>query len=779
MKQDIGFVFLPFLPSPRTVLDNGLSRISWSMSFFQNTLTSLCISSQRLSRIENIGNLPQLEELYLYENAIERIEGLEGCPRLKKLWLYSNQLVSLEGLRHLGHLRELWVQDNKLTDINELEYLVNLVSVNLSMNEIRDFKALEVLSRLPALQEVSFNDPHFGPCPIALVEEYLDFVMMYLKNLTSIDGRRIAKQDREEVQDAYLQSILRFNDDIDAIKKETSTSLQKIDSKINMYREEAREFSNRLGQSLNSLRHVIEDGRKTLFGEMDRLDRIREANYKALEMALVRIEQQYEEEVEKLMREEKEKIRMEEMFYPTICSNIDRLKSEAEIIITAVQRTNTNVLGVNVTENSPEHVYALSCYQRLSASSSYKATASSYRVFKILKVNNTEAHRAFAALEDTGAVSVHRVFAVAPPLYHFQHFVDEGVSKPPQAHDLLEGGSEALNPGPFHMNFFVDPFAAIAHWRGEPLESRDVEWVKQNANCPTLFLCRIALPEADTINMDMRPCGVTADVRVDPSEAGSFQGVELALSENQCVLDYALQLIPTRGLFPPLQDESLLQDYLMQVAFKGTWQETGLNPEEHLSEKLKELEKQVEEEYWAFQIQMWNEMDPTTAHKLRGFEQEQVRLRAELEDLEAKIANERQSQESIIIQSKMMRARPQAEQKKPRRTINPDAAMEELFRVVQRAGEKGVSLPRIGSLNLGGGSASGPPGSGRRGSGSGGRNRQASNGPREPSSSRGPGRSRRTAGGSGRQRSSSTATNGGTSASLGSMPNSLWRRTGD
>ena len=41
-----------------------------------------------------------------------------------------------------------------------------------------------------------------------------------------------------------------------------------------------------------------------------------------------------------------------------------------------------------------------------------------------------------------------------------------------------------------------------------------------------------------------------------------------------------------------LQDESLLQDYLMQVAFKGTWQETGLNPEEHLSEKLKELESE-------------------------------------------------------------------------------------------------------------------------------------------------------------------------------------------
>ena len=55
---------------------------------------------------------------------------------------------------------------------------------------------------------------------------------------------------------------------------------------------------------------LVQNAPLQLFGEMDRLDRIREANYKALEMALVRIEQQYEEEVEKLMREEKEKIRV-------------------------------------------------------------------------------------------------------------------------------------------------------------------------------------------------------------------------------------------------------------------------------------------------------------------------------------------------------------------------------------------------------------------------------------------------------------------------------------
>ena len=56
-----------------------------------------------------------------------------------------------------------------------------------------------------------------------------------------------------------------------------------------------------------------------------------------------------------------------------------------------------------------------------------------------------------------------------------------------------------------------------------------------------------------SVQEELGPAPSFLAVRVDPSEGTSFHGVEISLMHHQCVLDYVLQLIPTRGLFPPLQ----------------------------------------------------------------------------------------------------------------------------------------------------------------------------------------------------------------------------------
>lgn len=76
------------------------------MKFAQNAILS---QANRLTKIENLGNLTNLDELYLSENGIEKIEGLDNNTRLTTLDLAYNKISSIENLCHLDKLEDLWV----------------------------------------------------------------------------------------------------------------------------------------------------------------------------------------------------------------------------------------------------------------------------------------------------------------------------------------------------------------------------------------------------------------------------------------------------------------------------------------------------------------------------------------------------------------------------------------------------------------------------------------------------------------------------------------------
>jgi Leucine-rich repeat (LRR) protein len=82
------------------------------------------------------------------------------------LWLYGNKITRIDGLQPAGELRELWLQQNKITRVGGLEGLVHLENLGLAGNKISDYKDLQRLSLLPGLKRVSFEDIHFGCCPL-------------------------------------------------------------------------------------------------------------------------------------------------------------------------------------------------------------------------------------------------------------------------------------------------------------------------------------------------------------------------------------------------------------------------------------------------------------------------------------------------------------------------------------------------------------------------------------------------------------------------------------
>ena len=79
------------------------------------TATELELEDLALTTLPaEIGNLTNMETLYLSENQLTSVEGVGKLTSLTLLSLANNQLTSAEGVEQLTNLRGLFLSDNKL-----------------------------------------------------------------------------------------------------------------------------------------------------------------------------------------------------------------------------------------------------------------------------------------------------------------------------------------------------------------------------------------------------------------------------------------------------------------------------------------------------------------------------------------------------------------------------------------------------------------------------------------------------------------------------------------
>lgn len=67
--------------------------------------------ANRITKIENLSALSNLEELYSSENGITVIEGFENNLKLTTLDLAYNKITNIPNLSHLKDLEDLWVPE--------------------------------------------------------------------------------------------------------------------------------------------------------------------------------------------------------------------------------------------------------------------------------------------------------------------------------------------------------------------------------------------------------------------------------------------------------------------------------------------------------------------------------------------------------------------------------------------------------------------------------------------------------------------------------------------
>ena len=120
-------------------------------------LNKLYLNFNRITEIEDLDNLINLKSLHFQGNKIIKIKGLEHLKKLEYLYLNNNEILKIQGIKNLSNLKSLMIYDNQITEIQHLEHLSNLEILNLRNNGINEIKGLKHLDNLKRL-DLSNNE---------------------------------------------------------------------------------------------------------------------------------------------------------------------------------------------------------------------------------------------------------------------------------------------------------------------------------------------------------------------------------------------------------------------------------------------------------------------------------------------------------------------------------------------------------------------------------------------------------------------------------------------
>ena len=79
------------------------------------------------------------------------------------------------------------------------------------------------------LFDLAFHDNYFGAAPIVDEPSYHAAALRSLKQLGVLDGRTIAERQRSDAEEEFLQRSLRFNVEVDRLKRDAASVLAALE----------------------------------------------------------------------------------------------------------------------------------------------------------------------------------------------------------------------------------------------------------------------------------------------------------------------------------------------------------------------------------------------------------------------------------------------------------------------------------------------------------------------------------------------------------------------
>ncbi len=675
-----GLALCPNLRS-LALIDTALTTVAPAdLQPLSQTLTRLNLSQQGLTSMQSIQDLPVLRELYLQENALTRIEGLSGTPRLQRLWLYGNKVQRIDGLTGLGELRELWLQQNRISRIGGMEGLVHLENFGIAGNKVAEYKDLQRLSGLAGLRSVSFEDIHFGACPVTKLEGYRNFALCYLNQVTHLDGLEVSAGDRKRAEDAYVESVVRFNNKIEETTREGGREALAIESRRSRTKGHGETLREEMVRAFNMLEKLVGGGLESLRDEHVRQVRVRRDNRGALERSLRTITESYAKEVEAQLAKEKEKEKTEDRAFALLEARTIAERDQA-IMISRVQYGPTNTACQYIGDHLPDFQHLLRGFEEAQEDGLGKDDkVTIMRCHRVYNQTVTHSWEACRGGDGEKVVTLYICCGIEAGMKMLEYGVDDDVvlfedpGLAARIGSLAKENDDARGVKEFNCEYegrseldidggdpldaadsVSKPLRNLLESEGENFESPSVADVGDVAFAAHYMIqVRLSVSLFSSVSLQAAPKrGDIAGLIGQTPRSAQAMKVTWEGGAGPCYVvrkEKAERILPEYHLLvvggdlkkEVRQVEEVLEKMNDMKSFDGVIDGSGKDG------VLKSLEARIEEECKRYKEAIWEEVDPATADKLRAADEEIQRRIVAVETTRDGIENERELQESIL-----------------------------------------------------------------------------------------------------------------------------------
>lgn len=187
----------------------------------------LSLNQCKLSAIDFVSNMPDLETLQVVDNQVSDLSPLTSCPKLMVLWMSQNQVHDLAPLEECpqlldfvadgnglssargvgGHekLRRISLADNKLTSTDGLEDLPDLEELSLARNQLSNVMALASCEHIERLSLASNIIENLDVCERLTQLEQLNASHNQLSDISKLAS--CSQLEYLALQDNQIESI--------------------------------------------------------------------------------------------------------------------------------------------------------------------------------------------------------------------------------------------------------------------------------------------------------------------------------------------------------------------------------------------------------------------------------------------------------------------------------------------------------------------------------------------------------------------------------------------
>jgi len=186
--------------------------------------------------------------------------------------------------------------------------------------------------------------------------------------VTHLDGLEATSSDRAAAEDAYMESILKFNSKIEEITREGGRDAMAIEARRVRTKSHGDSLRGEMVSAFNMLEKLVKEGLSNLHSEHNRQIRVRKQNQASLENSLMDIAEDYALEVNRQLAVEKSREENEDRAFALLEARTLAEKEQA-LLISTLQYTSNTPLSADriacqfVGDHLPDFQYILTNFQ--------------------------------------------------------------------------------------------------------------------------------------------------------------------------------------------------------------------------------------------------------------------------------------------------------------------------------------------------------------------------------------------------------------------------------